>query len=58
MELKYVPAPFHVGSSMQAFGRNQALVTTQDIGYTTETDIISAPGVAVYDYDKTFHLSM
>lgn len=37
--IKYIPASFHTGGTVQAFGRNQALVANQDAGYSISDDI-------------------
>lgn len=39
-EVAFVPASFHVGSSWVAFGRNQALVTSNEIGFSSVNDVI------------------
>jgi hypothetical protein len=50
-ELVFVPASFHVGSSWVSFGRNQACVTSNDIGYSTNNDIINTADVHNFEYD-------
>lgn len=57
-ELVFVPASFHVGSSWVAFGRNQAIVTSNDIGYATNSDIINTANVHNYEYNQGFKMSM
>lgn len=56
VEFKFVPASFHVGSSWVGFGRNQATITENLIGYSTSDDIVNGPDVHTFEYNEPFQL--
>lgn len=56
VEFKFVPASFHVGAQWVGFGRNQATITENQIGYNTNDDIIAGPDVHTFEYNEPFLL--
>lgn len=57
-EVMFIPASFHVGSSWVAFGRNQCIVTSNDVGFTSVNDIINGAGTRNFEYDEEFKMVM
>jgi len=57
-DILFVPAAFHTGNSWVAFGRNQAVLTSNELGYLTTNDIIGAANVRNFEYNEEFHFVM